>query len=483
LRQTKGEIVNYNLVEENWIPVLYNNGEWRRVGIREGFEDAGRIRQLAASNPLDNVALLRFLLAVLLWCKDDAKSVFATPSGCTIGIPQDWLTKLDDHKAAFDLLGDGKRFYQDESVKGKEPRPIADLLVEFPGADSVNHMRHVVHDGSYGFCPACCALGILRLSVWAPANRYYPASVNPGSAAYAIVQEKNLLLTLVANLPEAIARADQAPWLSDLPPDSPGAVANLAWRPRKLWLNIASEQGSCANCGGTGVLVVSLCNESGWPTPTTDGRTKKFWDGDPHLLTDGEPISLPALGADASAHSSRFWRDALRLRGTRTGKVVAIGPVVNKFTFQDATSVGVPDASSEPRARLLDSCNRTLRESMKKISPNPKRAHPEISATFVLLRPNTEARIRSALTEPRATEDEISFLHKIYDPIVDQVISSVVCGSPLRRRAMKNAAQALLRNEIENLAHAAHQVPGSPVAEEADPARTRRSRKKKERGT
>ncbi|MDP8239698.1 MAG: type I-E CRISPR-associated protein Cse1/CasA [Candidatus Hatepunaea meridiana] len=47
----------YNLLEENWIPVLYHNGDWKRVGIRRALEDAGNIRQIAASNPMDRVHL------------------------------------------------------------------------------------------------------------------------------------------------------------------------------------------------------------------------------------------------------------------------------------------------------------------------------------------------------------------------------------------------------------------------------------------
>ncbi len=84
-----------------------------------------------------------------------------------------------------------------------------------------------------------------------------------------------------------------------------------------------------------------------------DTKTKKFWDADPHLLRDGEAISLPGLSSDVAAHSSKFWRDALRLRGARTGKVVAIGPVVNKFTFQDATAVNLPNISAQRQAELL----------------------------------------------------------------------------------------------------------------------------------
>jgi len=60
---------NYNLLVEDWIPILWTNGKPGRVGIREALTKAGRIRQIAASNPMDNVALLRLLLAVLQWCK------------------------------------------------------------------------------------------------------------------------------------------------------------------------------------------------------------------------------------------------------------------------------------------------------------------------------------------------------------------------------------------------------------------------------
>lgn len=61
--------MNYNLLEEKWIPVLWKDGHSGRVGIVEAFTQAGRIRQIAASNPMDRMAILRFLLALLYWCK------------------------------------------------------------------------------------------------------------------------------------------------------------------------------------------------------------------------------------------------------------------------------------------------------------------------------------------------------------------------------------------------------------------------------
>lgn len=556
----KGDLsMNFNLLEEKWIPVLYRDGKWDRVGIRKALEDAGRIRQIVATNPMDRVALLRFLLAVLMWCKEDAKSSLAALDEKNADIPENWLAKLKENKAKFNLLGDGKRFYQEELLKGEESRPIGDLLVEFPGADSVNHMRHVVHDGSYGFCPACCAMGILRLSVWAPANRFYPASVNPGSAAYAFIEGKNLFQTLCANLPETNPQSDQAPWLGNEQPNSPDAVARLAWRPRKLWLNVADNGGLCAYCGQTGTLVKTLSIKKGWSTPVTTGQqfgknvlsefqklnsdyqakatnkrkladkvvkiapvilkcrmpalsqadsnavqgpesespaakiarvfeqlyaagnqkiikeltrkpteeekplldrqdtqVKKFWVEDPHLLKEAEAIRLPDLSEDVGLHTSKFWRDALRLRGT---KVFAIGIVGDgQYVYHDAHDVLVPDASDyvKKRANLSSDCSGKLHNMLKEVTPNSKLQHPEIDASVKCLTPNAEAQIRDRLsrsnasTGDNATEDE-AFLHEVYAPVVEQVIASVTPGSPLRRHAARNHAQALLNKKIKVL--------------------------------
>lgn len=33
---------NYNLLDEDWIPVLYHDGKYTRVGIRKALKDVGR---------------------------------------------------------------------------------------------------------------------------------------------------------------------------------------------------------------------------------------------------------------------------------------------------------------------------------------------------------------------------------------------------------------------------------------------------------
>ncbi len=63
---------DFNLQSGRWIPVLRANGKPERVGIRPALVKAGAILQLAASNPMENVALLRFLLAVLM-CRSNVR--------------------------------------------------------------------------------------------------------------------------------------------------------------------------------------------------------------------------------------------------------------------------------------------------------------------------------------------------------------------------------------------------------------------------
>jgi hypothetical protein len=45
--------MNYNLLDEKWIPVLYRNGEWKRVGIRQAQRHVGEAIVIAEmSRPL-----------------------------------------------------------------------------------------------------------------------------------------------------------------------------------------------------------------------------------------------------------------------------------------------------------------------------------------------------------------------------------------------------------------------------------------------
>ncbi len=138
----------FNLIEEKWIPVLYHDGRLDRVGIQTAFTKAGNIRQIAASNPMDRVAVLRFLLAVLYWCLGnprEGQDGYDTEVVCH---------KLEENRGCFNLLGKGKRFYQVRFESRVSPVASAKLFHELPAGDTVVHFRHL-ENGREGFCPSC----------------------------------------------------------------------------------------------------------------------------------------------------------------------------------------------------------------------------------------------------------------------------------------------------------------------------------------
>ncbi|NUO20198.1 type I-E CRISPR-associated protein Cse1/CasA, partial [bacterium] len=98
----------FNLIDEKWIPVLTCTGEVPRVGIKDALLKAHDIRDIAASNPMDRIAVLRFLLAVLYWCKGNPSE----KDKQVAAFPVDWFAKLEEHRECFNLLGEGRRFYQ-----------------------------------------------------------------------------------------------------------------------------------------------------------------------------------------------------------------------------------------------------------------------------------------------------------------------------------------------------------------------------------
>ena len=110
---------------------------------------------------MDRVAILRFLLALLYWCKGNPPA--EVDVGGLRSFPADWFKKLDDDNDHFDLFGTEGRFYQ---CKGAQQRgAVTDLIQEIPTGNNFWHFRHST-DEKEGLCPACCALGLLRLPLF-----------------------------------------------------------------------------------------------------------------------------------------------------------------------------------------------------------------------------------------------------------------------------------------------------------------------------
>ena len=306
----------FDLLHEPWIPVLWANGKVGRVGIEDSLRQAGRIRQIAASNPMDRLAILRFLLALLYWCKGGPPR--HAPAALGDPFPPDWFHKLDENRDCFDLLGESKRFYQC-AVSEKTERLSANYLIhEIPTGTNKWHFRHST-DEVNGLCPACCAMGLLRLPLFATSGgRGKPPGVNAKPPLYVVPLGASLAATLRLSWRPASNLGTPAWEKPDLQLPRTGEVpllVGLTWLPRRVWLDSPQEpETACISCGRMGRLV-RLCVFAGiGSTRTGEGGPGRSWR-DPHVM-----YSRTRQGDTASLHAS----DALGARDAAAGQWATI---------------------------------------------------------------------------------------------------------------------------------------------------------------
>lgn len=250
---------DYNLLYEDWIPVLYHDGNWERVSIIKAFEDASKIRQIAASNPMDRFAIFRFLLALVYWSRGNppenpGEEIFTA----------DMRQKLEDNQDCFNLLGDGKRFYQVEG--NNRIRPSTDLIHEIPTANNFWHFKHVT-DYEEGLCLSCCIMGLLRLPLFTTLGgsggkitAFFFPGINGAPPIYIYRLGNNLNETLIFNWnkSELIGCPN---WEHHSIPQSDHdfpMLNGLTHLPRKIWLG-SIEKGICTLCGDSSGII-RTCN-------------------------------------------------------------------------------------------------------------------------------------------------------------------------------------------------------------------------------
>ncbi len=286
---------NCNLLVEPWIPVLYTNGKPDRVGIWKALTEAVRIRQIAASNPMDNVALLRLLLALLQWCKPSMSDEERKMLEEAEGIPDTWLKKRlggnERPNVVFDLLNSNGGFFQDQGAGGVRVS-VMNLMHDVPSGSKIAHFRHT-RDESAGMCLPCCAMGLVRWTCVASAGtagagQSMTASINGNTPAYSVPEGSNLLTTLLFTWPfDHLVQGDVPVWDAAEEHSPLGFLKGMTWRTRRILLAPPSgtskrdlSRGSCSYCGQpTETLVRTILFRPGWKRPS-----KEPWSEDPHLL-------------------------------------------------------------------------------------------------------------------------------------------------------------------------------------------------------
>jgi len=61
--------MRYKLFDAKWKPLLCCGGQNERIGCEQVLVEAYCVRQIAASNPMDNAPRFCILLSMAVWCK------------------------------------------------------------------------------------------------------------------------------------------------------------------------------------------------------------------------------------------------------------------------------------------------------------------------------------------------------------------------------------------------------------------------------
>lgn len=523
--------MEFNLIIERWIPVLLANGRAERVGIRTALLEAGRIRQIAASNPMDNVALLRFLLAVMMWCKPELSDEERRQLDGAAGIPEGWLRNLGSAQqpnSVFNLLGNAARFMQ-ASARAANNRPVADLYHELPGGTNKAHFRHI-RDFQNGACAGCVAIGLVRLpvAITGKGAGKHPG-INGDPPMYFMPVGGTLRKTLMLNWPSNNVRGDQPCWF-----DSPqaaqerivGLMEGFTWTSRQFRIaDDGLKSGTCMVCGTeTNYLIVGLkeLNEPNGRNGLSRCDASRWRD--PHIIYTDKKKPCQAEDAEKDLpKSSGQWRNWLAglLADSANGLQCprAVAAAANRFDGR--ASIHVTGFAMQSSDKSVESCTcyvnldraggegpanlKSLDEAVgqlldPKVTLNgrklpPFKAKHPLRVIRSIKRPLSDT-ARAAMADRLPGLESAMFDNLLrkrgmsastpcamakatgWPSVVAHVVNATAPGSPLRRREAMARTQSALDAELGKATTAPNEAPWPQ--NDAKPNRPRRPRKKKE---
>ena len=320
--------------------------------------------------------------------------------------PADWFSELDSGTGHFNLFGDEGRFYQFSDAQ--RHRAATDLLQEIPTGNNFWHFRHST-DEEDGLCPACCALGLLRLPLFSVSGLPdLKAGINGSPPIYAVPWGATLLETLLANWIPANNVGVPA-WVQ--PGLAPGGARDVplltgfTLLSRRVWLHDPCEpSGECIGCGRWQAALVRACEFQ------SAGRLENEQWSDPHLIyLDGKPRK-PSRAMDLTAagkfRMDRPWPELVaRLLETHTfgcgEKPVSV--LVVGFATDKAKNVDVWERtirlSPAARETAVPSVRQWYKGGARTDSRSPAggakhvRKHVEIPPTLYAIRPHIESQV------------------------------------------------------------------------------------------
>lgn len=311
--------MSFSFLDDAWIPVLRADGTRQSIRPWEitDAHSANPITTFAASRADFAGAHAQFLIAML-------QTAFAPETEdqwyehyTTTPSPEVLHERFAAYRDMFRLDGAYPRCMQDATVADAESKPIAALLIEAPGDNTIkNNADHFIKRGFVdGLCPACAGSALLTLQINAPSGgQGHRTSLRGGGPLTTLLVDTTLWKSLWLNvLPtkdfDDSSGADATktepaarfPWMDKVRGDRPTTPEDthplhVYWAmPRRIHLDTeTATHGTCSICGAASEQLITSYKtknygfdyKNGWKHPLSPHTTNK--DGE-HLPEHAQP--------------------------------------------------------------------------------------------------------------------------------------------------------------------------------------------------
>lgn len=331
----------WNILEQAWIAAAAHDGGWDMRSPLQVLRDAASLRVIAASSPLDEFAIHRFLTTILYWKSDSVGGVAALRSALRAGsVPAEIIAALESERGNFNLFDPKRPFLQDPDAADPKPaKPVGSLFAEIATGTNIAHFDHS-RDFESQLCVPCVVRGMLRLAPWSQSGG---AGLTPsihGAPPIAIIPRGTTLAeTLSLMLVDAAAPLGTPTWSGTFRPRSLDCpiplLEGLTWNPRRVHIPSPSENGDCHLCGAHGPIVNRITykkNEAVKKPKRADGKSESFDWHDPallHSVKTSEPLRSSSESSAAIAEDLRWLSGASAESNGAPAALTVVVPCTN----------------------------------------------------------------------------------------------------------------------------------------------------------
>lgn len=154
--------MKYSIITEDWIPVLYKNGETREISLRKVFEDAHLIETVADELEMNNLGFIRLLCVFYMDAyrpeiEEDRIDELKKKS-FDMETFDSYVTMCEKSGNCFDLFDEKVPFLQTGHMEGKKKsyNPVS-RISDFECNGLETTFFHGNNEKNYSFTPAECA--------------------------------------------------------------------------------------------------------------------------------------------------------------------------------------------------------------------------------------------------------------------------------------------------------------------------------------